>query len=504
MLQDGAAQAAPFFWQNGAPMRKAIAVAILFVAASVLAQAPELSPKYTDWFESPVKFLMTPEEVRQWHALKSDADAEKFIDLFWAKRDPTPGTLRNEFHEEFDRRVAFADKNFSDRFGRGALSDRGKTVILLGLPYRVTGSAGAQVGGGGIAITGGRRGAPVARGPVADPDTQYWMYAHQNKPKVVSQGDFTIAFARQEQGEWQLGDTERTKPQQIFMEAVNGYIVSPKLTEVPNYAKPAVYNPTFKSADVKAAFESYKSDTEPLTWGEFVTSEGEHYVSAHLPLPASAAGQKVTSWAVVEDSSGKVVDVKENETTVGTNPYIERSLQLDPGTYTVTYGASSQGNVIAESRAKITVQGLDPKATAVSPLILASAVIPMTTNWEPMDPFIFGGFKVVPKADATFGTTGDMWYFVELLNPGTNDEGKPNIRVQVDVRGTTAKGPVEMHLPMQDASLAPLKDETNRYALGTSLPLESFRPGDYTMKVHIVDVVSGKEYDLEKPFHIRG
>lgn len=481
-------------------MNKAILAAML-VAAPAVAQ---IAQHYQDWFDSPAKFLMTAEEVRQFRTLKSDAEAQQFIDLFWAKRDPTPGTARNEFQEEFDRRVAFADKNFTDAYGRGALSDRGKVLILLGPPYRVSGSGGAQVNGLGIAANANRRGiGPAATGQTADPDTQYWMYAHTNKPRFIKRSDFTIAFARQEHGEWLVATTERTKPDQILLAAANAYLVSPNLTTVPNYAKPPVYTATFRSAGVKSAFENFKSDTAPLTWGEFVTGEGEHFVSAHLSLPPATAGQKVTSWAVVEDGAGKIVDVKEYETSVastGSEAYVDQSLQLDPGKYTLTFGASP----LAASRAQIVVEGLDPKASAVSPLILASAVVPLKTNWEPMDPFTFGGFRVVPKADATFGTTGDLWYFVELRNPGVTDEGKPNVRVQVDVRGTTAKGPVEMHMPIRDAALAPLKDETNRYALGTALPLESFRPGDYTMRVHVVDVVLGKEYDLEKAFHIRG
>ena len=491
-------------------MKRAIVVAIL-VTTPAFAQ---LAQKYVNWFDSPVKFLMTSDEIRQRHAIKSDADAQKFIDLFWARRDPTPGTARNEFQEEFERRVAFADKNFFDSLGRGALSDRGKTLIILGPPYRVTGSAGVQVNGLGIATNGGRRGSTlVPRGPVADPDTQYWMYAHERKPKFIKRSDFTIAFARQEQGEWQLATTERTKPDQILMEAVNAYVVSPNLTTVPNYARPPQYNATFKSADLKSAYETFRAGDRDtigsanLVWDEFVTGEGEHFVSVHLSLPGVPPGQKVTSWAIVEDGNGKIVDVKEDEATVastGGDTYIDRSLQLDPGTYTATFGVMSTGRVIAASRTRLTVQGFDPKVAATSPLILASAVYPLTTNWDPMDPFTFGGFKVIPKADATFGTSGDLWYFVELRNPGVTDEGKPNIRVQVDVRGTTPKGPVALQLPMKDASLAPLRGETNRYALGTALPLEGFRPGEYTMKVHVVDVVLGKEYDLEKSFHIRG
>src|SRR2546430_15369825 len=102
-------------------MKKTLAFSILsalVVSASALGQ---LSQKYLDWFDSPVRFLMTAEEIQQFRSIKSEADAENFMALFWAKRDPTPATLRNEFREEFDRRVSFADDKFSNSFGRGAL-----------------------------------------------------------------------------------------------------------------------------------------------------------------------------------------------------------------------------------------------------------------------------------------------------------------------------------------------------------------------------------------------
>ena len=57
---------------------------------------------------------------------------------------------------------------------------------------------------------------------------------------------------------------------------------------------------------------------------------------------------------------------------------------------------------------------------------------------------------------------------------------------------------------MKDASLAKLMGETHRYGLGLAIPLDGFVPGEYTMKVHVVDVVLGKNYDFEKPFHVRG
>jgi hypothetical protein len=120
----------------------------------------------------------------------------------------------------------------------------------------------------------------------------------------------------------------------------------------------------------------------------------------------------------------------------------------------------------------------------------------------PTDPFTFGGFKVIPKGDLAFAPKGDLWYFVELRNPGT-DKGLPNVKMQIDIAGKTATGPVALNLPLTDARLVKLKGETDRYGIGLSIPLEGFVPGDYTMKLHIEDAVLGKNYDLQKAFKVR-
>ena len=234
-----------------------------------------------------------------------------------------------------------------------------------------------------------------------------------------------------------------------------------------------------------------------------------NFISAQMYVPAGsgvAQGQKVTSFAVVEDASGKIVDVKEDDVTMtaaGKDAYVERSLQLDPGTYTATFGIADGRRILSASRAAITVKGLDPAAAGTSPLLLASTIVPLKTNWQPLDPFTFGGLKVIPKGDSLFDIGGNLWYFLEMRNPGLTDTGKPNVRVQVDIEGTTEKGRVQAGLPMRDASLAPLKDEENRYALGQAIPLDGFRPGNYKIRVHVVDVVLGKEYEFERAFRVR-
>jgi GWxTD domain-containing protein len=111
---------------------KLLAVTAILMIAGV-AEAG-LSKAAQDWRRGPDKFLMSDEDEKAWKAVTTDAAAAAFIDLFWARRDPTLGTPRNEFREEFLARVRYADAAFAEKRRRGALSDRGQVYILLGPP----------------------------------------------------------------------------------------------------------------------------------------------------------------------------------------------------------------------------------------------------------------------------------------------------------------------------------------------------------------------------------
>lgn len=105
--------------------------AILLIAG--IAEAG-ISKAAQEWRRGPEKFIMTPEEEKAWKAVTTDAAAAAFIDLFWARRDPTVGTPRNEFREEFISRVRQSDAAFAEKRRRGALSERGQVYILIGPP----------------------------------------------------------------------------------------------------------------------------------------------------------------------------------------------------------------------------------------------------------------------------------------------------------------------------------------------------------------------------------
>ena len=74
------------------------------------------------------------EERQAFRALTTDEDRERFIEQFWLKRDPTPGTPENEYREEHYRRIAYADETFATNAVPGWKTDRGRIYIKYGPP----------------------------------------------------------------------------------------------------------------------------------------------------------------------------------------------------------------------------------------------------------------------------------------------------------------------------------------------------------------------------------
>ncbi len=86
------------------------------------------------WIEGPVRYIITFKEEKAFMKLRTDSQRAYFIYRFWFKRDPTPGTFRNEYREIFWDRVITANHMFAESSTPGWKSDRGKIFTLLGPP----------------------------------------------------------------------------------------------------------------------------------------------------------------------------------------------------------------------------------------------------------------------------------------------------------------------------------------------------------------------------------
>jgi GWxTD domain-containing protein len=76
--------------------------------------------------------FLEKEELKEFRQL-APGERESYLEAFWKEHDPTQGTARNEIKEEFYRRVAYANANFSF-LQKGILTDRGRIYVRYGEP----------------------------------------------------------------------------------------------------------------------------------------------------------------------------------------------------------------------------------------------------------------------------------------------------------------------------------------------------------------------------------
>ena len=121
--------------------RRAIVLlaAILFASSGIGfgQKKQKLEKNYRDWLERDVAYIITKDERDTFLKLTTDDAREKFIEIFWEIRNPSPGSPANSYKDEIYQRIAFADARFGIGSGvEGWRTDRGHTYIALGPPQQ--------------------------------------------------------------------------------------------------------------------------------------------------------------------------------------------------------------------------------------------------------------------------------------------------------------------------------------------------------------------------------
>jgi GWxTD domain-containing protein len=134
-----------------------------------------------------LELLGTKAEKRRWHDLVSEEERSRFVAEFWRLRDSKPETPANEFREDFERRMSFADATFGYGGVRGALTDRGRVFILLGVPARVRRRA-LDLDQDRIQVFN------VGSRNIELGDMEYWVYTQAQLPHGFSKPSVTYRF----------------------------------------------------------------------------------------------------------------------------------------------------------------------------------------------------------------------------------------------------------------------------------------------------------------------
>ena len=126
-----------------------VVLALLVGWQSVAApQRPaEDADRYTKWVNEDVVYVIDEREREAFLQLNTDDKRDHFVEQFWERRDPTPGTPRNEVREEHYRRIAYASERFASPDNVGWRTDRGRIYIVHGPPDEIEAHPSGRDGG---------------------------------------------------------------------------------------------------------------------------------------------------------------------------------------------------------------------------------------------------------------------------------------------------------------------------------------------------------------------
>jgi len=490
-----------------------LTVACLLVAAFA---AAELSQTYKDWAGGPAGFLLTKKERKEFEKLTTDKDAQAFIDLFWAKRDPDLNTPVNEFKMEFEARVTAADRSFG--FGKiaGSMSDRGRTLVLLGRPHaRESFPAGSPVQPmRSTEPTSGMGETTLPQGEQERGNSEIWEYVTDQLPQGTKAAEVFFYFAESRLGanDFQLArmDTRNSMAMKLLASVAEARLVSPDLKEVPRLGLLA-------GSKAAAAQDLAIFSAEPRPWPEGaqtfgttgVMSPSIHPLWLFVEMPsASPAATRVVGRARPagggEDAGTFVAPVKATDVAAG-RAY-EFMIPVASGKWAVDLALFGEMAPIAVTTVEVENEVVPDEKTYFSPFYWG-ADIRQDTQAKLGDPFNVGGWHIIPNLTGKYTPKDSVSYFCYVLRPGLvppaapPTEGQPaaepqpklELKVKVSLDGK-ALG----ELPPQAVQLSHVYGDL--WMFGNALPLQGFRKaGNYELELTLHDTVTDAARTVKIP-----
>ena len=482
-----------------------LALTVWTIAALAGAQ---LSQEYAAWPDSPAGFLLTKSERKAFEAIKTDAEAKPFIDLFWARRDPNLDTPINEFKSDFEMRVEAADKAFTFGQTKGSLSDRGRVLILLGkYSQRQTYRPGELA-----SLTGERSGRGDDSGA-----NEVWKFQKSLLPEDYKGDEATFVFTESSVGfaDFILDRTDRRNMGAVRLLAIvpEALVLNPKLTEVPRMGM----LPGSKMANAQ---QLAVLDAQPRPWPEGsvvrgyagVLSESIHPLWVFVQLPGSVPQATQAIGRVVDTAGGQVAGsfvVAAKPITTGHGHAYEFAFPLDPGAWKVEVALINDAGPIAVAIYEGTTETVPKEGTYMSPLYWG-VDIRQEAQARLGDPMNIGGWHVVPRVDDIYTPREQLSYFCFVIRPGIpvapastdpaapRPEAKPALEVSMALFAGERK---LSEVPATPVNVSNINGDL--WMFGNGLPLEGFRkPGEYRLDVTLRDTVTNASRTTSIPVRI--
>lgn len=499
----------------------------------------ELAPVYKEWLNGPVSYIITSEERSAFLHLETNEERENFIENFWERRNPDPGSPENSYKEEYYRRVAYTNEHFSSGIP-GWKTDRGRIYLMWGKPDEVT----SHPAGGPYERTPEEGGGETSTYPFEDWRYRYLPGIGENVELEFvdpsGSGEYHLTMDPSEKdallyvpgaGLTDLEAMGMASKTDRFKNTDGTHMARPmggqpesmdEFSRLDLYAK-IQQPPAVKYKDLEAVVESRltpnqihfqymydllritdETDLVPITIQipnhEMTYQDKEGVETGDMNLFAritSVSGRIVQTFE--DNISNEFPDTLFQQSLKGASIY-QKAIPLRPGLYRIDIVLKdvNSGN-LGVINDRLQVKRFADQDLAASSLILADEIQRVSSHDIGMGQFVIGDLKVRPKMDATFDQSAKMGIFLQVYN------------LTVDPK--THLGDADINYQVLDDFNRPVikfSENSRQYNqhgeeiwIEKALDLKSLAPGHYKLQVQITDNLSKKTIAPEANFTVK-
>jgi len=447
--------------------------------------------KHEYWLEEEIALLITKAEKEEFLSLNTDEEREKFIDLFWAKRNPTPGAEVNEFKEEWYRRLEYVNKNYTRGPKKGWHSDMGRVYMFFGPPSQT------------------RATAPQVRqeamgGTQQDPGAQIWIY--QPMPDLGLHNPFQVTFK-----EYQYGfDLDFQTPQvirramEIFPDVV---IFNPDIKEVPTRFRFRLDEKTFEGKKIKD-FVASENEVQniPTEWTPLFTQAENNLTHTSFLAKIDGSGldkkklKEMTFFGKLRSADGQEEDfikTVEPEKIKGDTYLAVFGVPADPGKSTYFLGVTDKDKEnYSLFKSELDIPDFGDGKLNTSTLILSPEVNRSSPpDDEEFNPYQVGQFKAKPRWGNVFKPSEFLGVLFQVYNAKLVDE-KVSLKVEYFISSD------EVNYKLNVQNINENMEPGKAFACGTQVPLNPLKPGKYTFKAKVTDSNASASIEKTVDFHV--
>ncbi len=498
----------------------------------------EMESPYKKWLQEEVPYIITDEERKTFRNFTTDEEREQFIEAFWDRRNPNPGSPENEFKEEYYRRIAYANEHYASGIP-GWKTDRGRIYIMYG-PADETESHPS----GGTYVRPPEEGG----GETSTYPFETWRYRYIDgignnvilefvDPTMTGEYHLTIDPGEKD-ALLHVPNAGLTELESLGMASkvdrfsrTDGMTIGRSLGGMPEsmneftrldlYAK-IFKPPSVKFKDLKAVVTSrlsanllpfdVRTDFIRVTEATVLTPVTVQVANRELQFQNkggvmhavldifgqvnSLSGRYVTSF---EDSVAMDVPENEFQRYVDRKSVYQKGLPLSPGRYKLSVVVKDDsGGRMGSLELGIQVPHFDEDKLSSSSLILADLIQRLPTNQVGTGPFVIGSTKVRPRVNQIFTRNDRLGIFMQVYNLGVDPKTH---RSSTDIQYEISKDGKPILSQPEDPSK--LTNTAQQITLEKNLDLAKLEPGRYSVQIKVTDNVRKQSLSPATNFEVR-